>query len=118
MHLGVAIALMSLLAVSCSTRPVQQPRTVTQISEPRLDDSNHYFSQEDFHAVLAVAKQWIDGQRIYISLVYVSAPDTVRVYIRDWRGSESGTNYLDLKRAADGWKITREYTQEMRSFEG
>ena len=118
MQCSVATALMALLAVSCSTQSIQHPRTSAEKNQPRLEDSNHYLSQEDFHAVLAVANRWIDRQVIHITLVYVTAKDTVRVYIRDWRGEESGTNYLDLQRSAGRWKITREYTQEMRSFEG
>jgi hypothetical protein len=89
------------------------------MKQPRLEDANHYLSADDFRSVLVVVNQWIDGQLIHAGLVYVTSPNAVRVYIRDWRDSdESGTNYLDLQRSGGRWKITREYTREMRSFEG
>jgi hypothetical protein len=94
--------LMLLLVVSAGASPV-----VLRPGDPALDGQDQLLSDADFHAIVAVARAFLQRKTPWYSArrVHVVSPAKVEVYLNpiDEYGYEKGPLYV--QKTKGGWKV-------------
>lgn len=93
--------LMSLLVCAGASPVALRP------GDPALDGKDHLLSDTDFHAIVAVARAFLQRKAPWYTArrVHVISPAKAEVYLNpiDEYGYENGP--LDVERTKDGWKV-------------
>ena len=95
-----------LLLVSLTLSVAASP-AVLRPGDPALDGKDNLLSDSDFHAIVAVARAFLQRKAPWFSArrVHVISSTKVEVYLNpiDEYGYENGP--LDVERAKGGWKV-------------